>query len=42
MVVIDMDHDDSAGLLETIVAANSLTASATPALGLTRDREDGR
>jgi DNA-binding response OmpR family regulator len=36
MVVIDMDHDDSAGLLETIVAANSLTASATPALGLTR------
>jgi len=36
LAVIDMDHDDSTALLQTIGASNSLTRSVTPALGLTR------
>ena len=36
MAVIDMDHEDSAALLGTLGASNNLTASVTPALGLTR------
>jgi len=31
-----MDHDDSSDLLARLGASNSLTASATPVLGLTR------
>jgi len=36
LAVVDMDHDDSTGLLRQLGASNSLTASATPVLGLTR------
>jgi len=36
LTVIDMDHDDSTGLLKRLGASNSLTRSVTPALGLTR------
>ncbi len=36
MAVVDMDHDDSTELLQRLGASNSLTASATPVLGLTR------
>jgi two-component system, OmpR family, alkaline phosphatase synthesis response regulator PhoP len=36
MAVVDMDHDDSAELLHRLGASNSLAASATPVLGLTR------
>jgi DNA-binding response OmpR family regulator len=36
LAVVDMDHDDSAELLQYLGASNSLTASATPVLGLTR------
>jgi len=36
LAVVDMDHDDSTGLLRELGASNSLTASATPVLGLTR------
>jgi len=34
--VVDMDHDDSTALLQRLGASNSLTASTTPVLGLTR------
>ena len=33
---IDMDHDDSAGLLKVLAASKALTRSTIPALGLTR------
>ncbi len=36
MAVVDMDHDDSTGLLARLGASNTLTRSATPILGLTR------
>ena len=36
LAVVDMDHDDSGDLLQRLGASNSLTASATPVLGLTR------
>ena len=36
MAVIDMDHDDSGPLLQLLGASQTLTQSATPALGLTR------
>lgn len=36
LAVVDMDHDDSTQLLERLGASNSLTASTTPVLGLTR------
>ena len=36
LAVVDMDLDDSTDLLERLGASNSLTASATPVLGLTR------
>jgi DNA-binding response OmpR family regulator len=36
MTVIDMDHDDSAALLQRLGASNSLSRSPTPVLGLTR------
>ncbi len=36
LAVVDMDLDDSTKLLERLGASNSLTASATPVLGLTR------
>jgi len=36
LAVVDMDHDDSTDLLARLGASNSLTASATPVLGLTR------
>jgi DNA-binding response OmpR family regulator len=36
LAVIDMDHDDSGGLLRLLGASGSLKRSATPALGLTR------
>ncbi len=36
MTVIDMDHDDSAGLLLRLGATNTMRRSLTPVLGLTR------
>jgi DNA-binding response OmpR family regulator len=36
LAVVDMDHEDSTDLLRRLGASNSLTASATPVLGLTR------
>ena len=36
LTVVDMDHDDSTALLGRLGASNTLTRSATPALGLTR------
>lgn len=36
MAVIDMDHDDSTGLLQLLGASNTLKRSDTPILGLTR------
>lgn len=36
LTVIDMDHDDSTALLQSIGATNTVTRSRTPALGLTR------
>jgi two-component system, OmpR family, alkaline phosphatase synthesis response regulator PhoP len=36
MAVVDMDHDDSTGLLSHLGASADLTASKTPVLGLTR------
>jgi DNA-binding response OmpR family regulator len=36
MAVIDMDHDDSGGLLRLLGASKTLTRSTIPALGLTR------
>jgi Response regulators consisting of a CheY-like receiver domain and a winged-helix DNA-binding domain len=36
MAVIDMDHDDSGGLLKLLGASRTLTRSTIPALGLTR------
>lgn len=36
VTVIDMDHDDSTGLLQRIADSNKLHRSATPSLGLTR------
>jgi DNA-binding response OmpR family regulator len=36
LAVVDMDHDDSTDLLRRLGTSNSLTASATPVLGLTR------
>ena len=36
LTVIDMDHDASAALLQTLGASNRLTQRVTPALGLTR------
>jgi len=36
MAVVDMDHDDSTMLLRRLGASNSLAASTTPVLGLTR------
>lgn len=36
MAVVDMDHDESAQLLIRLGASNSLSASVTPVLGLTR------
>jgi len=34
--VVDMDHEESAALLQRLGASNSLTRSVTPVLGLTR------
>jgi DNA-binding response OmpR family regulator len=36
LAVVDMDHADSSDLLRRLGASNSLTASSTPVLGLTR------
>ena len=36
MTVVDMDHGDSADLLQRLGASNTLTRSVTPVLGLTR------
>ena len=36
MAVVDMDHDDSAALLQVLGASNTLKRSVTPVLGLTR------
>ena len=36
LAIVDMDHDDSVRLLRRMGASNSLTASATRVLGLTR------
>jgi DNA-binding response OmpR family regulator len=36
LAVVDMDHDDSTALLQRLGASNTLTASVTPVLGLTR------
>lgn len=36
LAVVDMDHDDSAALLQELGASNSLAKSMTPVLGLTR------
>lgn len=36
MAVVDMDHDDSPGLLKRLGASSTLTRSPTPILGLTR------
>jgi Response regulators consisting of a CheY-like receiver domain and a winged-helix DNA-binding domain len=36
MTVVDMDHDDSAALLQRLGASNTLKRSVTPVLGLTR------
>lgn len=36
LVVVDMDHDDSSGLLKHLASSSSLTGHGTPALGLTR------
>ena len=36
LAVVDMDHDESAELLHRMGASNSLAASGTPVLGLTR------
>ena len=36
LAVVDMDHVDSEALMERLGASNSLTASVTPVLGLTR------
>jgi two-component system alkaline phosphatase synthesis response regulator PhoP len=36
LAVIDMDHDDSAGLLRRLGASKRVAATVTPALGLTR------
>jgi two-component system alkaline phosphatase synthesis response regulator PhoP len=36
LAVVDMEHDDSTDLLLRLGASNSLTASVTPVLGLTR------
>jgi two-component system, OmpR family, alkaline phosphatase synthesis response regulator PhoP len=36
LAVVDMDHDESADLLQRLGASNSLAASGTPVLGLTR------
>jgi two-component system, OmpR family, KDP operon response regulator KdpE len=36
MAVIDMDHDDSSGLLKVLAASKALTRGTVPALGLTR------
>jgi DNA-binding response OmpR family regulator len=36
MAVVDMDHDESADLLHRLGGSNSLAASVTPVLGLTR------
>ena len=36
LAVVDMDHVDSTALMERLGASNTLTASVTPVLGLTR------
>jgi DNA-binding response OmpR family regulator len=36
IAIVDMDHDDSAAILQRLGASSTLTASATPVLGLTR------
>lgn len=36
MTVVDMDHEDSTALLQWLGASNTLRASVTPVLGLTR------
>jgi DNA-binding response OmpR family regulator len=36
MTIVDMDHDDSADLLQRLGASNTMTRSRTPVLGLTR------
>ena len=36
LAVVDMDHDDSAALLQRLGASNTLTKSVVPVLGLTR------
>jgi two-component system, OmpR family, KDP operon response regulator KdpE len=36
LAVVDMDHEDSTALMERLGASNTLTASVTPVLGLTR------
>ena len=36
MTVIDLDHDDSTALLQSLAATNAMTRTRTPALGLTR------
>jgi len=36
LAVVDMDHPDSTALMERLGASNTLTASVTPVLGLTR------
>jgi DNA-binding response OmpR family regulator len=36
MTIVDMDHDDSADLLQRLGASNTMKRSVTPVLGLTR------
>jgi DNA-binding response OmpR family regulator len=36
ITLVDMDHDDSTALLQSVGASSSLTRSVTPVLGLTR------
>ena len=36
MAIVDMDHDDSEGLLQQLASMNELRGSTTPVLGLTR------
>jgi DNA-binding response OmpR family regulator len=36
IAIVDMDHDDTAAMLQRLGASNTLTASITPVIGLTR------
>ena len=38
LAVVDMDHDDSTGLLQRLGASNTLDPSVTPVLGLDAPR----